>query len=95
MNLYAVAIMTLLIVAVVGFLTVLVLILQYYTVTKKTNELKETIYLSKMECDYSMQQLKEKEQQRVTDDQIVEARERMLLDTGVMVDSDDNSGLFM
>lgn len=44
------AIITLLIVAIVGFLALSVLILQYYTVTKETNELKETIYLSRMEC---------------------------------------------
>ncbi len=43
----ALAIITLLIVAIVSFLAFVVLILQYYTVTKETKVMKENIYFSK------------------------------------------------
>lgn len=89
----ALAIITLLIVAIVGFLALIVLILQYYTVTKETRSMKESIYLSKMESDYAMEQLRIqeithshadptylKDCKGVTDNQIRDAYDRMVTD---------------
>lgn len=63
----AIAMASLLIVVIVAFLALLVMALQYWTVTKEVNELKEDYHLSKLECDYAMEQLEEKTAQRVTD----------------------------